>query len=443
MRIPDSTGGALAPDSLTARTAKLYAMIRMSLRSLLLHKLRSFLTILGLVFGVASVIIMLAIAEGAGLEAQREIESLGINNVIVRSIKPTDEDRREQTSDRTLEYGLTFADLKRINETLDTVKQIAPFREFRYETRYRDQMVEARLVGLEPDYAEANFLEMAEGRFIEGGDVLNQANVCVLGAQLASKLFRFESAIGNSVQVANKYRFVVVGVAAPKMSSGGIGSSLAAQNFNKDIYIPLTTDQNRIGATLIERKDGNFKKEKLELSQMTVQVYEPSQVKSTAAAIKSLLASTHVDEDYEITVPLDLLEQRRAYQRIFNFVLGGIAAISLLVGGIGIMNIMLATVSERTGEIGIRRALGAKQSDITLQFMVETLVLSGTGALLGAVVGLSAPPLISWFSGRETAITFWGPVVAVLVAMATGLIFGIYPAKRAASLDPIEALRRV
>ncbi len=443
MRIPDSTGVALAPDSLTARTAKLYAMIRMSLRSLLLHKLRSFLTILGLVFGVASVIIMLAIAEGAGLEAQREIESLGINNVIVRSIKPTDEDRREQTSDRTLEYGLTFADLKRINETLDTVKQIAPFREFRYETRYRDQMVEARLVGLEPDYAEANFLEMAEGRFIEGGDVLNQANVCVLGAQLASKLFRFESAIGNSVQVANKYRFVVVGVAAPKMSSGGIGSSLAAQNFNKDIYIPLTTDQNRIGATLIERKDGNFKKEKLELSQMTVQVYEPSQVKSTAAAIKSLLASTHVDEDYEITVPLDLLEQRRAYQRIFNFVLGGIAAISLLVGGIGIMNIMLATVSERTGEIGIRRALGAKQSDITLQFMVETLVLSGTGALLGAVVGLSAPPLISWFSGRETAITFWGPVVAVLVAMATGLIFGIYPAKRAASLDPIEALRRV
>ena len=176
---------------------------------------------------------------------------------------------------------------------------------------------------------------------------------------------------------------------------------------------------------------------------MTVQVYEPSQVRSTAAAIESLLASTHINEDYEITIPLDLLEQRRATQRIFNFVLGGIAAISLLVGGIGIMNIMLATVSERTGEIGIRRALGAKQSDITLQFMVETLVLSGTGALLGAVVGLSAPPLISWFSGRETAITFWGPVVAVLVAMATGLVFGIYPARRAASLDPIEALRRV
>jgi len=434
---------ASTSDLLNARSAKLYAMIRMSLRSLLLHKLRSFLTVLGLVFGVASVIIMLAIAEGAGLDAQRRIESLGINNVIVRSVKPTDEDRKEQSSVKTLEYGLKFDDLRRITQTISTVKQIAPFREFRYETRYLDRKVEARLVGLEPDYAEANNLTMAEGRFIEGSDLSAQANVCVLGAELAAKLFRFETAIGKSVQVANKYRFVVVGVAQPKMSSAGVGSSLAAQNFDKDIYIPLSTDQKRIGDTLIERSDGNYKKEKLELSQMTVQVYEPSQVRSTAAAIKSLLASTHINEDYEITIPLDLLEQRRATQRIFNFVLGGIAAISLLVGGIGIMNIMLATVSERTGEIGIRRALGAKQSDITLQFMVETLVLSGTGALLGAVVGLSAPPLISWFSGRETAITFWGPVVAVLVAMATGLIFGIYPARRAASLDPIEALRRV
>ena len=202
-------------------------------------------------------------------------------------------------------------------------------------------------------------------------------------------------------------------------------------------------DSKRIGETLIQITEGQTKIEKLELTQLTVRVVDPNQVKKTAAAIKSLLASTHEKEDYMITIPLDLLEQRKANQRIFNFVLGGIAAISLLVGGIGIMNIMLATVSERTGEIGIRRALGAKQSDITLQFLVETLVLSASGAILGAAAGLSAPPLISLFSGRETAITLWGPMVAVSVAMATGLIFGIYPAKRAASLDPIEALRRL
>lgn len=430
------------PHRPNSQFAKIMSMVNMSLRSLLLHKLRSLLTILGLVFGVASVIIMLAIAEGAGLDAQRQIESLGINNVIVRSIKPTDQSRQDPTSDRMLEYGLTFDDLTRITETLSTVKQIAPFREFRYEARYLDRMVEARLVGLEPDYAEANRLEMSEGRFIEARDVSSQANVCVLGSELAKKLFRYESPLGQSVQIANKYRFVVIGITAPKMSSAGVGSSLSAQNFNKDIYIPLSTDQKRIGSVLIEKSDGNFKREKLELSQLTVQVREPSQVKSTAAAIESLLASTHARQDFEITIPLDLLEQRKATQRIFNFVLGGIAAISLLVGGIGIMNIMLATVSERTGEIGIRRALGAKQSDITLQFMIETLVLSATGAFIGAGVGLAAPPLISYFSGRETAITFWGPMIAIMVAMATGLVFGIYPAKRAAALDPIEALRR-
>lgn len=423
------------------RWNKISAMVKMSLRSLMLHKLRSLLTILGLVFGVASVIIMLAIAEGAGQDAQRQIESLGIKNIIVRSIKPSEDKQQQQFG--ILEYGLTFRDLQRISETIDTIDQLAPFREFRYEVRFLDRVSESRVVGLQPEYAEANRLEMAAGRFIEDLDLKLQTNVCVIGSSLARKLFQFESPLGKSIQVAGRFRFQVIGVIAPKMSSAGIGSSLSAQDFNKDLYIPLATDQKRIGKILMQRTEGSFKVEKLELSQLTVRVKEAHQVKSAAAAIESLLASTHDKRDFEITIPLDLLEQRLATQRIFNFVLGGIAAISLLVGGIGIMNIMLATVSERTGEIGIRRALGATQSDITLQFLVETLVLSATGALIGAVVGLSAPPIISWASGRETVITFWGPLVAVMVALATGLIFGIYPAKRAASLDPIEALRRL
>ncbi len=423
------------------RWHKIFAMTKMSLRSLLLHKLRSFLTILGLVFGVASVIIMLAIGEGAGMDAQRNIEALGINNIIVQSIKPSEDDRVQQQG--MLEYGLTFDDMQRIHETMDTVEQIAPFREFRYEARYLDRMTEARLVGLEPSYATANRLELAEGRFIEDGDLKSLANVCVLGSLLARKLFQFESPLGKSIQVANRHRFQVVGVIAPKMSSGGIGSSLSAQDFNKDVYIPLSTDQKRIGKILIERSEGSYKAEKLELSQLTVQVTDSKKVRKTAAAIKSLLASTHEKEDFEITIPLDLLEQSKETQRIFSFMIGSIAAISLLVGGIGIMNIMLATVSERTGEIGIRRALGATQFDITMQFLVETFVLSASGAIIGAMLGLSAPPIISWISGHETAVTFWAPMVAVLVALATGLAFGIYPAKRAASLDPIEALRRL
>lgn len=426
------------------RWHKMAAMTRMSMRSLMLHKLRSMLTILGLVFGVASVIIMLAIAEGAGLDAQRKIEQLGVNNIIVRSQKPSeDEEQQQNWSGGVLEYGLTFLDMQRIRETLTDVDQIAPFREFNYEARYFDRFTEARLVGIYPEYAEINRLEMAKGRFLEKTDVEMRSNVCVIGSELAKKLFQFESILGQSIQVAGRFRFQVVGVIAPKMSSGGIGTSLSAQDFNKDVYIPLTTDQTRIGKMLIEQSEGSFKAEKLELSQLTVRVTDSSKVKSTAAAIESLLASTHEKEDYVITIPLDLLEQQKAFQRIFNFVLGSIAAISLLVGGIGIMNIMLATVSERTREIGIRRALGATQTDITLQFLVETLVLSASGAFIGALVGLVAPPLISFFSGRETAITLWGPMVAVMVALMTGVIFGIYPARRAASLDPIEALRGV
>ena len=422
--------------------AKLFALIRMSLRSLMLHKLRSLLTILGLVFGVASVIIMLAIAEGAGKETQRNIEALGIRNVIIRSVKPSGSEE-EKSRRGVYAYGLTYLDMRRLDETLSMVDRIAPLREFRYEARYLDRSLEARLVGIEPDYQQANDLEMMIGRFLDLSDLKNQANVCVLGAEVAETLFQSESPIGKSVQVANRQMFRVIGVTKPKLSSAGAGSSLSAQDYNRDVYIPLSTDRNRMGELLVYQQQGTETYERLELSQLTLQVKETKLVKAAANAAESLMASTHDKDDFEISIPLDLLEQAKAQQRIFNFVLGGIAAISLLVGGIGIMNIMLATVSERTGEIGIRRALGATKGDIVTQFLVETTVLATSGALLGAMAGLVAPPLISLISGRETALTWWGPMIAVLVAMSTGLIFGIYPARRAAMLDPIEALRRL
>lgn len=418
------------------------AMIRMSIRSLLLHKLRSLLTILGLVFGVSSVIIMLAIAEGAGLEAQREIEAMGIRNVIVRSKKPTD-NAQVGEDNQVLEYGVTYEDMKRIQDTLKEVEHIAPLREFNYEARFKDRKLDARLVGIRPGYAQANRLEMAYGRFINQADLDSKSNVCVLGSEIAQKLFRFESPIGGTIQIANRFMFRVIGVTQTKMSSAGVGSSLSAVDYNRDVYIPLSTDHSRIGEVLIRVKQSSTTIEKLELSQLTVRVKKPTDVKKTARAITGLLATTHDQEDYNITIPLDLLNQAKATQRIFNFVLGGIAAISLLVGGIGIMNIMLATVSERTSEIGIRRALGATKGDITLQFLVETSVLSLAGALIGAAVGLVAPTIITMVFGRETLITFWAPIVAVLVALSVGLIFGLYPARRAASLDPIEALRRL
>ena len=351
------------------RWKKISAMVRMSLRSLMLHKLRSFLTILGLVFGVASVIIMLSIAEGAGRDALRRIESLGINNVIVRSIKPTGEDRQERSG--ILEYGLTFVDMKRIEETLNSVEAIAPFREFNYEARHFAQMLEVRLVGLEPSYAKTNRLELASGRFIRQSDLDASRNVCVLGSEVAQRLFPGETADKKTILIADRIHFEVVGVIAHKQSSGGIGSSLTAADYNRDIYIPLTTDHDRFGKVLRQSKEGESKSEKVELTQLTVRVNHPDDVRKTAASIESLLLATHDDEDFRVTVPLDLLEQRKASERTFNFLLGSIAAISLLVGGIGIMNIMLATVSERTGEIGIRRALALHKVTLRFSFLLK------------------------------------------------------------------------
>jgi putative ABC transport system permease protein len=385
---------------------------------------------------------MLAVAEGASQESQRQIEFLGVNNVIVRSTKPAEKSQLN-VFEFQLNYGLTYDDLQRINETVETADGATPLREFVHEARFGANSMDARVVGIYPNYREANRLEMARGRFIEHTDLKYANNVCVIGEELALKLFGHRSPIGRNLQIANQQFFRVVGVTRFRLPSAGIGSSLSAQDYNRDVYIPLTVDRNRIGDVVAKIEQGSFSQQRIELSQITVHVKDRNLVKQTADVLDGLLAKYHKKKDYAITIPLDLLEQAQATQRIFNVVLGATAAISLLVGGIGIMNIMLASVSERTQEIGIRRALGARQTDIVVQFMIETVTLSLIGTLIGLSIGLMAPSAVSWFSGMETKVTIWAPLVAVAVSLGVGLAFGIYPARRAAKLDPIEALRRV
>lgn len=415
-------------------------MFSTALRSVLMHKLRSFLTILGLVFGVASVIVMLAVAEGASQAAQRQIASLGINNIIVRSVKPA-VDGPINFRSFILDFGLKYDDLRRIRETLDTVVRVTPLREFVHEARFEDATIDARLVGADPSYFAVNRLELARGRFLDPADIESRNNVCVIGEEVATRVYRGQSAIGKSIQVNNQHFFRIVGVLMYRTPSAGIGSSLAAQDLNLDIIIPITTDRSRIGDVLMRRQQGSFSRQRLELSQITIEVADRFQVKATANALDGLLAKYHPNKDYAITVPLDLIEQAQATQRIFNFVLGATAAISLLVGGIGIMNIMLASVSERTREIGIRRALGARQSDIVLQFLIETAFLSSVGTLIGLGFGIVSPPLVSYFSGMTTIVSPWSLVIASAVSLFVGIASGIYPARQAAKLDPIEALR--
>ncbi len=418
------------------------AMLHMAVRGVLMHKLRSLLTVLGLVFGVASVIVMLAVAEGASQQAQRQIAALGVTNIIVRSVKPTANDQQIDYRSFEQSYGLTYEDLRRIKETLTSVVDVTPLREFPHEVRYGAEKLDARLVGVYPSYFSANRLKVARGRFLEQADLDNRSNVCVVGEEIATKIFRGSSPLGKSIQVGGEHFFRIVGVLGYKTPSAGIGSSLSAQDLNRDVVIPLSTDRSRIGDVIERREQGSFSRQRLELSQVTVEVVDRYQVKSTAAALEGLIAKFHPNHDYALTVPLDLLEQAQATQRIFNFVLGATAAISLLVGGIGIMNIMLATVSERTREIGIRRALGAKQSDIILQFLIETASLSLFGTAIGVLIGVGTPSLVGYFSGMETLITPWSIAIAALVSLTVGISFGIYPARQAARLDPIEALRR-
>jgi putative ABC transport system permease protein len=423
---------------------RFYTTVLLAIRNLSLHKLRVLLTILGLIFGVGSVIAMLAIAEGASLEAQRQIASLGATNIIIRSRKPPNDEnptKQQNTESYVLTYGVTYQDYDRIMGTISTATGATPLREFVKKVRHLDREIEGRIVGVNPDFLKMTGQQTEEGRFLTDADVFYRANVAVLGFEAAEKLFPYGDPVGKTVRVAEDHYFLIVGVTSYKAPSSGTGGSLAAQDFNRDVYIPLTTNRARFGDLIESEQQGSYTAEKIELSQVTVTVASMENVKKTATALDSLLGQFHPKKDYVITVPLELLEKAAATQRIFNLVLGSIASISLLVGGIGIMNIMLATVSERTREIGIRRALGARRRDIIEQFLIETTVMSASGGLIGVLLGVSAPPIVSYLSGMPVVIRPWSPIIAFLIAVTIGIVFGVYPARRAAMLDPVEALR--
>jgi putative ABC transport system permease protein len=416
--------------------------LRLSVRNLLLHKLRSLLTVLGLVFGVSSVVAMLAVAEGAGREAERQLAELGATNIIIRSIKPLEEANASRSEDSfVFSYGLTRLDSQRIRETLPTVRALYPMREHRQEIRNESRALDAQVLAVTPEHLELSSIRIAKGRFLTETDEARTANRCVIGHDAAAQLFPLEDPIGRAIRIGEFLFFEVVGVTDYKAPSAAAGSSGAAVDYNRQVYIPIATDRARVGDTLFNDKQGSFSAERIELSQITVAVRDMEEVRPTADALESLLAAGRTRTDYAITVPLELLEKAEATRRLFSAVLASIAGISLLVGGIGIMNIMLATVTERTREIGIRRALGAKRRDIIRQFLIETAVLSAVGGGLGVALGLAAPLALTRFTGVPAVVEPWTSPLAFGIAMATGVLFGVYPARRAAAMDPVEALR--
>ncbi len=454
----------------------------LGVKSLLLHPMRSVLTVLGILFGVASVIWLVAIGEGISQQAQKQIEGLGADNIIVRSIKPPAEARSGFRG--PMPYGLKRAEFDKLIETIPTIKSALPIREVRRRIYYGDRdPVDGRLVGCTPEYAGVTQLKVSRGRFLSEGDLRHKHNHCVLAARLTETLFPYEDPIGRSIYLAEHQDYYkIVGVLRHRSPTAAIGGSLSAQDFSKDVYIPISTLRQLVGDFVVRRGSSTFEAEVVELNQITLRIDKIENVRATADLVRLTLGleeegdgdgdgekSAAGDDgqsarrgrsDVDLVVPDELLRQARITRLMFMFFMGLIAAISLLVGGIGIMNIMLATVTERTREIGIRRALGATRTHIIAQFLIETISLSVVGGLIGVAMGMLGPRGFVIF--RDTFSSLRPDMVAHLpevvrtvepiivpesipiafcISVAVGIVFGIYPAIRASMMDPIEALR--
>lgn len=425
--------------------------LSLALRSLLLQKTRAMLSVLGIIIGITAVISLMAFGEGSKQEALDDIRRTGATNIIVRSVKPPDDSSTQRRS-MIANYGLTYDDYDRF-QTIGSIGRMVPMRVFPQEIRRLERMHNGRVVATVPEYADVNQLSLAAGRFLTEEDDFHMKNVAVLGSGTAEALFPFKDPVGDTVRLGSHF-YLVVGVLKDRMPTGGSGGSMAAEEFNNDVYIPLQTCKVRFGERIFIRQSGSRSGEKVDLSQVTMTVDASvdtpegrAQVKATGELIKDMLKSVHLKNDWAVTVPLDRLEEAERTQQRFTILLVLIAGISLLVGGIGIMNIMLASVTERTREIGIRRALGAKRRDITLQFLIEAVVQTFIGGLLGVGLGLTIVVVVPWVGQM-----FWelhlparvhtlSIVLALAVAFGVGILFGWYPARRAALLDPIEALR--
>jgi putative ABC transport system permease protein len=418
----------------------------LGLKNLRLHKLRSLLTALGIILGVLAVILMVAIGEGAKRAAMEQMEQMGANNIVVRSVKPAESNDASEKTQRILSYGLKRTDEMRLR-TLPHLQYIVAMRDCEQKVVRGDVRASANTIGTTPDIFAVMNLDLERGNYFTHVDYDEQHHVCVLGALAAQQLFPYSDPLGEQIQVGTggmaTLMLTVVGVLQPTGLRADSAGNVINRNLDQDVYMPLSLAQETFGDSIVKRQAGAMERKNIELTEVWMKCDDRSQVEDVASIAENAVRQTHGNVlDFEVKAPIQILRNAEKLNRTFNLVMGGTAAVSLLVGGIGIMNIMLASVTERTKEIGIRRALGAKRRHITLQFLVETTVLSVCGGLIGIASGIGAAkglPLI--VTDYRTSVTTWSVLVSFLISGMIGVGFGLYPAVMAARMNPIEALR--
>jgi macrolide transport system ATP-binding/permease protein len=412
----------------TSFLSSAFCLLPSVIRGVLLHKLRSLLSVFGIVFGIGAIIAMLSIGAGAKQELVEQIALLGTTNIMVKAV--TSAEDQIKTGKEQLSQGLTNTDVERIAHVSHYIIALAAVRTFSSPVQDQQQIVQARIVGTTPDYQHTGNLRLQQGRFLTATDEADMQRVCILGADIRQELFAFQNPVGKMMKIRNDW-FRVIGTLENKVTNPKTISSIQVENMNKDVYIPLST------SVLFASP-----KETDNIQEIAIRVDKVEHVNEVAKLIRAVLTRVHHGvEDYEALVPLELMKQSQHTQNVFNLVMGCIAGISLLVGGIGIMNIMLATVTERTKEIGIRRAIGASRRMILWQFLIETVLLTFVGGCLGIMLGIGGAYLISLFAQWRTIISIQTIVLAFSISALIGIVFGLYPASQGANMDPIAALR--
>lgn len=441
--------------------------VSIALEAIVANKTRALLTGLGIMFGVAAVITMLAIGNGAKYEILAQSKLIGANNIIIKPVKEEQKSAEEGSEEaangpQKFSPGLTFEDAESISKIIPTVIRVSPMIEVNTELITGSKIGSGKLIGVDNDYFDIMNLKVERGNYFSSEQLEKGYSVCIIGKTVEKKLFEGEDPIGKNVKVKDKW-MRVIGVVEEKFVSEEAETDLGIRNYNSDVYIPLKTyllrfeNRSRLkveggpdfsggGMIIISRNDDASQPKDLktehQLDELIVQINEPENLIASAKVIRRLLVRRHNDnEDFELSIPQQLIQQQQKTKDIFNVVLGVIAGISLLVGGIGIMNIMMASVTERTKEIGIRRSIGATGQDISLQFMSEAIIISLCGGILGIILGIIGAEVVYRIADIRTITSAASILVSFGVSVTIGLIFGISPAKRAAAQHPIEALR--